>query len=75
MLTVEVPPRSALRLFTISNYPGNDLRRLHRFPVVMIEIADEETSVTVEDERALLALQRWNEDLYVFPAYEVELSR
>jgi hypothetical protein len=68
-----VPPGRALRLFTISNYPGNDLRGLERFPVSEITIADERSAVTVKDERALLAFQRWNDRLYVFPAYEVRI--
>jgi hypothetical protein len=74
-VSVAVPPGRALRLFTLSNYPGNDLRGLERFPVVHITVSDGRSSVTVAAERALLAFQRWNKALYVFPAYELTVSQ
>jgi hypothetical protein len=72
-ITVQVPPRSALKLFSIADYPGNDLRGLHVFPLSALTVANRETntSVAVQSERALLAFQRWSDQLYVFPAYEV----
>lgn len=73
-VAVVVPPGRALRLFTLANYPGNDLRGLAEFPLSELTVADDRSAVALQDERALLAFQRWNDRLYVFPAYEVVLE-
>jgi len=73
-VTVVVPPGKALRLFTLANYPGNDLRGLSLFPLSELTVADDRSAVTLQDERALLAFQRWDDTLFVFPAYEVVLE-